>query len=118
MRLALDNHYSPRIASQLRELGFDVIAIVEEGWAGEGEEALLESCRQGGRALVTNDVADFTAIARRWAVEGRVHSGLIFTSDSSMPRSRKTIGRYVDALAALLGSHPADDALAERIQWL
>ena len=69
MKLALDNRYSPRIATQLRERGHDVVAAIEQGWETEGDEALLELCHQQRRALVTNNVADFIIIARRWAAE-------------------------------------------------
>jgi len=51
---------------------------------------LLGICHQEQQALVTNNVADFTVIVRDWAVEGRRHSGPIFTSDVSMPRGRQT----------------------------
>ena len=71
-----------------------------------------------GGALVTNNVADCTLIARGWAIEGREHSGLIFTSDVSMPRGRQTIGRYVEVLEELLRAHPRDDSFTDRIQWL
>ena len=118
MKLALDNHYSPVIAEKLREVGHDVVAAVEKGWATEDDEDLLERCNLEQRALLTNNVADFASIARRWSLDGRRHSGLIFTSDTSMPRGRVHIGRYVKALENLLQSHPADDALADRILWL
>jgi nucleoside-diphosphate-sugar epimerase len=118
MRLALDHHYSTHIAIRLRERGHDVVAAVERGWGAEDDEALLALCETDGRALVTNNVADFTVIARRWATQGRCHAGLVFTSDASMPRSRDTIGRYVEALDALLEAHPAENSFADRVLWL
>lgn len=118
MKLALDHHYSPAIAAQLRKRGHDVIAALERGWGAEEDEPLLELCAQEERALLTNNVADFTAVARRWAAEGRRHCGLIFTSDASMPRGRSTIGRFVQVLAALLRANPSNEAFNDRVHWL
>ena len=118
MRLALDHHYSTAIAIQLRSRGHDVIAVIERGWEAEGDELLLRLCEQEQRGLVTNNVADFMTIARRWAIEGRSHAGLIFSSDASMPRARAAIGLFVRALDDLLSSHAPDDALRDRVHWL
>jgi predicted nuclease of predicted toxin-antitoxin system len=118
VKLALDHHYSTKIASRLRENGHDVVAVVERGWETEADEILLTLCHEEGRALLTNNVRDFAAITRRWAAEGRPHSGLIFTSDSSLPRSRSTIGRYVQMLQQLLESVPHEDAFVDRVHWL
>jgi hypothetical protein len=84
----------------------------------ESDDALLALCQGEGRALMTNNVGDFVMIARRWAAEGRSHAGLIFTSESSLPRRRDTIGRYVQLLDRLLKSMTGDDALADQIRWL
>ena len=118
MRLALDNHYSPVIAHRLRDAGHDVVAAVERGWEREDDERILAICTEEARALMTNDVADFTAIYRRWAAESGAHAGLVFTSDASMPRGRATIGRFVGAIDALLRLHPSEDAFKERVHWL
>ena len=118
VRLALDHHYSTQIAIQLRKRRCDVVAAIERGWEGEDDEPLLILCTGEGRALLTNNVADFTVIARRWALEGRHHAGLIFTSDTSMPRGRNTIGLYVTALQALARANPADDCFTDRTHWL
>ncbi len=88
------------------------------GWEREDDVRILVICAEEARALMTNDVADFTAICRRWAADGRAHSGLIFTSDASMPRGRATIGRFVGELKALMRLHPGEDAFKDRVHWL
>ena len=118
MKVALDHHYSTRIAVQLRKRRCDVIAVLERGWEQEADETLLALCGAEQRALVTNNVSDFTAIARRWALEGRRHAGLVFTSDASLPRGRNTIGLYVTALQALIRANPDDEAFVDHIHWL
>jgi len=118
VKLALDHHYSPAIAAQLRADGHDVVAAIEVGWETEGDESLLNLCHSEQRALLTNNVADFVAIIRRWAVEGRSHSGLIFTSDTSLPRGRSTIGMYIALLEELLNSNVRSSAFVDRVHWL
>lgn len=118
MKLLLDHHYSPGIAEQLRSRGHDVQAALERGWQAEDDESLLERRTGEGRALLTNNVGDFAVVARRWAVEGRWHPGLIFTSDRHLPRNSGTIGSCGASLDALHPAHPADDGLVDRIWWL
>jgi len=118
VRLALDHHYSPRIADRLRAQDHDVIAAVEVEAEAEDDASLLTRCASDRRALLTNNVADFAVIARGWLAEGRSHHGLIFTSDASRPRSRETIGSYVRALDRLMKDHPAINAMVERVHWL
>ena len=118
MKLALDNHYSPLIAQHLRASDHDVIAVAEREWERDEDEVVLTSCTAEGRALVTNNVSDFAIIDREWSAQGRVHSGLIFASDASMPRHRSSIGRHVAALAELVQQNPSDDAFRGRTHWL
>jgi hypothetical protein len=118
VKLALDHHYTPLIAKGLRQRGHDVVAAVEVGWEAEDDEPLLVLCRDDQRALLTNNVADFATIARRWQADGRTHEGLIFTSDVSLARTRDTIGRFVEAITTLMQDNPDDDSFTERIHWL
>ena len=118
MKLALDHHYSPLIADQLRRLGHDVVTAAEQGWEAEEDDGLLALSTSDERSLLTNNVAAFAVIARRWQGEGRAHRGLVFTSDASLPRNRNTIGRYVELLEALFRQHPDPTSLTDRIHWL
>jgi hypothetical protein len=118
VRLALDHHWSPRIAAALRERGLDAVSVGEMGWHLMSDGQLLEACRVAGRCLLTNDVADFMALVRQRQVEGRAHGGLVLTSDSRWPRTAAAIGVTESALAALMKSHPADNGLAGQVVWL
>ena len=118
MRLLLDEHYASAIADALRAKGHDVDSVDGRGLGGSDDEPLLELCDQESRALLTNNVRDFVPLAREWAAAGRDHSGLIFTSDVSLPRHKGTVGLYVSLLSALITANPAQRAQANQIRWL
>lgn len=61
---------------------------MELDWHVLTDEALLDACWQVKALLVTNNVADFVMIARQWHLQGRLHAGLLFTSDTRWPRTR------------------------------
>ncbi|MBO0840608.1 MAG: DUF5615 family PIN-like protein [Sciscionella sp.] len=118
MKLALDHHYPTAIAEQLRRKGHDAVAAIERGWQREQDETLLALCAAEHRALLTNNVGDFMVIVRGWAVQGRAHAGLLFTSDVRLPRTHAMIGKYVKLLDAFLLEHPKPREFADRIHWL
>jgi hypothetical protein len=118
VKLGLDHHYSTIIAETLRERGHDVVAAIEAGWEDEADEALLARCAGEKRVLLTNNVADFAVIARRWQAEGRSHQGLWFTSDASLPRTRDMIGRYVELIDELMRANLDEDCFVDRSHWL
>jgi hypothetical protein len=119
VRLLLDEHYSPRIAAELRKHGHDVVSAKERNdLRGLGDRELWKVASVEGRALVTENVADFMPLVREVWAEGADHLGVVFTSPRSLPRGAGTIGRYVKRLDAFLRDRPADDALANQVWWL
>lgn len=119
MRLLLDEHFSPRIATELRVRGRDVIAArAEPELHGLSDEQLLAFATAQGRAVVTENVADFIELHRATIVSGRRHFGLTFTSPRRFPRTTRGIGRIVRALDALLDARHPDDGLVNQTWWL
>lgn len=105
MKLLLDEQYPPGIAARLRDRGRDAVHARELGLEGASDEVVLDAAAASGRALVTNNVRHFVPIVRRWEGEGRMHAGLVFTSDRSLPRSADGIGDLARALERLEGEH-------------
>jgi predicted nuclease of predicted toxin-antitoxin system len=119
VKLLLDAHYSPAIAEQLRARGHDVVAAGDQDeLRALPDDQLLAAATAEQRALVTNNVADFVPLIQRAAETGTRHFGLVLTSDRTLPRSARAIGRHVRALEKLLSAHPDADALADTTVWI
>jgi len=119
VRLLLDEHFSPEIARQLRRRGHDVVAARDlVPGPGRSDAALFARAAAERRAIVTEDVADFWELHRAAVTTGRRHMGLIFTSPHRFPRTKRAMGRLVQALDDLIRAQPADDAFETQIVWL
>lgn len=119
MRLCLDEHYSNRIAVDLRDLAHDVHCAKERPeLVSLSDEELLVVMTGERRALLTENVADFAPIIQRLVTAGESYFGIIYTSPKTMPRSRNTIGAYVEALDALLRKYPGDEDFINGTEWL
>ena len=119
MKLLLDEHFSPKIASELRRRRHDVVAArAEPALHGLSDAELLAFATSERRALVTENVVDFARLHSAALIAGRRHFGLIFTSPRQFPRTTRAIGRLVRALDALLDDRRTDDALESQTWWL
>jgi hypothetical protein len=119
VRLLLDEHYSPKIAAEHRKRGHDVVSAAErDELRGLGDRELWNLASAEGRALMTENVADFMPLVREVVAEGGRHSGVVFTSPRSLPRGPRTIGLYVKRLGSFLRERPADDSLGDQVYWL
>ena len=119
MKLLLDEMYPPTIAEQLRDRGHDADAVTGRSELRAIADADLFALAQGEqRTVVTEDVADFSAIADDHDQRGRTHFGLVIVTSGSYPRSSSgTIGRMVTELDRLLGEHPEETPTSLR-HWL
>jgi predicted nuclease of predicted toxin-antitoxin system len=79
LRLLLDANLSPRaVASPLREVGHDILALAEDAaFEGLPDPEMLALAASEGRVLVTRNSRDFAPLAREWAEAQRSHAGLI-----------------------------------------
>lgn len=121
MKLLLDEMFPASIAQHLRsEHGQDVIAVAErDDLRGLADIDIFVVAQEEERAIVTENVRDFRPIAREWQSMGRVHFGLVLTTNRSFPRARsRTVGRLVAALSELVDAEPGRPAASNRETWL
>jgi hypothetical protein len=119
VRLCLDEHYSPRIAAGLRERGQDVDCVKErpELMSLDDPELLAQMATER-RALLTENVIDFMPLIRQWQSRSESHYGVVFSSPQSMPRSRNTIGTFIERVARVMERYPGAEDFRDHIEWL
>jgi hypothetical protein len=114
LRLLLDEHLSPKIAHDLRELGHDVIAVKERpDLIARSDRAHYASMRDQRRAIVTQDLGDFRPLLEQATNAGETTYGLICVP-SKVRLRREVTGRLVTALDRLLKANPDDAAAVTR----
>jgi uncharacterized protein DUF5615 len=97
----------PVIGAQLRNRGYDVESIQAEHpeLVGVDDTVLLERSTVLGRTLVTDNVRHFLTLHERFVAEQRTHAGLLLASSRSYPRSKRTIGLWVNGLESFMKKH-------------
>lgn len=120
MKLLLDEMISFRVAAELRARGHDVEAIKRDRADLEStpDVEIVRQLARERRAIVTNNVKDLMPIHHRFAGMGESHAGMVFTHDSSLPRSKASIPLWAQTLETLLAAHPDDDALKDQVLHL
>lgn len=102
--------WTPTIALQLRKRGFDAIAIGEPAhanrYAGVSDDEVFRGAQEDGRAIVTDNIADYEQARRAWESRGQTHQGLLYALNPPFNRHRgeRVIGQMVNALAHFLAS--------------
>jgi hypothetical protein len=124
VRLLLDEMWAPAIALDLRKRHFDVIAINERAhasrYAGIPDDQVFARAQRDGRAIVTDNIADYEKARRDWEARGAVHHGVIYALDPPFNRDRgdAVIGEMVRALEHLLASQEATHEPSNRAHYL
>jgi predicted nuclease of predicted toxin-antitoxin system len=110
MKLLLDEMYAASIAEQLRARRHDVVSVHDPDYRaleGAPDEEIWAAAVAAGRALVSENVADFRRIEMAALSRSETPARLIFTTDRQFPRGDpRTLGRLVRALDALLAAQP------------
>jgi hypothetical protein len=101
--LLLDEMHAPAVASALRDLGHDVIAVADRPELRAMTDAeLFTWAVVEGRCVVTENVKDFRRLLLRADESQQGSPSLLFTSNRSFPRSRRNPGPLIRALDAWL----------------
>lgn len=118
MKLLLDEMWPPEAAVQLRLRGHDVKAVAEHSeFRGKPDDVVFSFAQTEGRAVVTENVADYLPLLAARILAGQTHFGLILTSNRRFPRHEpRTLGRLVAALDELMSSGGIDETNLE--YWL
>jgi len=105
--------YSLRLAEALRAADVDVCTVVELGLAGSSDPEIFAAAIADGRALLTENVADFVRISAEHVVAGQHHPGVLIALSSRFSRRAAGIGPLVTAVRDI-----ADQQLTDRLVYL
>lgn len=113
MRLLLDEMYGNRLAGALRDAGIDVSTVLERRLAGSSDHVVFAADGSLGRAVLTENVADFARIAADDLASGRHHHGLLVALSARFSRRPAGVAALVAAVLAVAG-----EPLADRVVYL
>lgn len=110
MKLLLDEMHAPSVAVALVDAGHDVVAVAANpSLRGCSDASLLQYAMESGRALVTENVGDFSVLVKRHVAAGESHPGVILTNPARFNRASLAYpGNLIAALAAFLTDLPVD----------
>jgi hypothetical protein len=113
LKLLLDEMYSARLAEVLRAAGVDVRTFVELGLAGSSDPEVFAAAIVDGRALLTENVADFARISAEHVSAGQHHPGVLIALSSRFSRRAAGIEPLATAVRDI-----ADQPLIDRLVYL
>jgi len=119
VKLLLDEMYPAHLAGALRERGVDAEGVDERSpLRGLADEELLVIAAREGRALVSENVADFMRLYGEWGASGRGHAGIVIALSSRFSRTPAGYEVFVDSLGSLCERRPEPEALFDAVHFL
>jgi hypothetical protein len=120
LKLLLDEHISPAVASGIRRHSSRIQVYALAEWQsgallGQSDAACMAEARRVGMSLVTYDRRTIPKLLKSWAEEGRHHCGVIFVDEKTI--SPVDIGGLTHALTELTRS-ARDWDWADRVVFL
>lgn len=107
MRFFIDEDLSPSLTAECHAAGYDATCSRDRGKLGGKDQEVAELCLSEDRILVTNNAADFLALARGKGL----HPGLVFVPLATRDRGRawmKAAIEEIERQAGVAGTKPAD----------
>ncbi len=96
--LLLDEMYAGVHADALRAVDVDALTVIELGLAGSSDPEVFAAAVAHGRALLTENVADFTRISAEHLTAGRHHPGVLIALCTRFSRRPAGIPSLVKAI--------------------
>lgn len=113
MKLLLDEMYPPALARALGEVGIDAVTVADSRLTGAPDQQVFAAARAAGRAVLTENVADFTRLAAEHATSGHHHAGLLIALSPRFSRRPAGLKPLVVAIQAV-----SDDNFDDRVIYL
>jgi hypothetical protein len=109
-KLYLNEHLSPRLASELRRYGFDALSSHEAERLSDPDDGQFAFAVSQQRAMVTFNVGDFVRLHQQYTADGREHWGVVLSTE-------EPIGVLLHRLLRLLNSVSGEE-LKNQVRWL
>lgn len=113
MRLLLDEMYPAALAEALGESGIDAETVADLRLTGAPDTEVFATAREAGRAVLTENVADFTRLAAEHVTSDVHHAGLLIALSSRFSRRPFGLKPLAAAVCAV-----ADENLHDRVIYL
>jgi len=119
VKLLLDEMYPARLGQALRDRGVDAEGVDERSpLRGLADEELLVVAAREGRALVSENVADFMRLYGEWGAGNRRHAGIVIALSSRFSRTPAGYEVLVNSLAELCAQRVSREGLADAVHFL
>jgi hypothetical protein len=108
LRLLLDEMYSATHAEALRSVDIDAVTVFELRLAGKSDPEVLAAAIELGRALLSENIADFARISAEHLTAGRHHPGVLLAPSSRFSRRPAGAAALVAAIREVAGQQLDD----------